>query len=232
LLAVLKTNLNAGNLPCRVFEIADTFVPAGKSGNLPIEKTKLTLVCDSGLRDLRGVIEGLIKSIDKNAQIVFRPTDLLWAQTGAQILVSDNIIGAAGIVSQAVNQKFDFKELSPAAAELDFEQLSTLQAGAIKVKPLPKFPAIERDLSIIIAEPVSWADIVGAIKKRPPAELEDIRFVGIYHGRGIPTGKKSVTLTLTFRDPDGTLTHEAVDHFQADIVDSLTQSIAAELRTV
>lgn len=248
LLAVLKTNLNAGNLPCRVFEIANTFVPAlseactersrsaevpaGKSGNLPIEKTKLTLVCDSGLRDLRGVIEGLIKSIDKNAQIVFEPADLLWTQTGAQILVSDNIIGAAGIVSQAVNQKFDFKDLSPAAAELDFELLSTLQAGAIKVKPLPKFPAIERDLSIIIAEPVSWADIVGAIKKRPPAELEDIRFVGIYRGKGVPAGKKSVTLSLRFRDEDGTLTHETVDRLQADIVKALTKSAGAKLRTV
>ena len=233
LLAVLKTNLNAGNLPCRVFEIADTFVPTAKKGaGLPIEKTKLTLVCDSGLRDLRGVIEGLIKSIAQNAQIVFKPTDLLWAQTGAQILVSDNIIGAAGIVSQAVKQKFDFKDLSPAVAELDFEKLSTLQAGAIKVKPLPKFPAIERDLSIIIAEPVSWADIVGAIKKRPPAELEDIRFVGIYHGKGIPTGKKSVTLSLRFRDEDGTLTHETVDHLQADIVKALAKSTAAELRTV
>ena len=240
LLAVLKTNLNAVNLPCRVFEIADTFVPAlseakgpaGKSANLPIEKTKLTLVCDSGLRDLRGVIEGLVKSIAQNAQIVFRPTDLLWAQTGAQILVSDNIIGAAGIVSQAVNQKFDFKDLSPAAAELDFELLSTLQAGAIKVKPIPKFPAIERDLSIVVDEQVPWADIVGAIKKRPPDELEDIRFVGIYHGKGIPTGKKSVTLSLRFRDEDGTLTHDTVDRLQADIVKALTKSTAAELRTV
>jgi phenylalanyl-tRNA synthetase beta chain len=240
LLAVLKTNLNAGNLPCRVFEIADTFVPAlseakgpaGKSANLPIEKTKLTLVCDSGLRNLRGVIEGLVKSIAQNAQIVFRPTDLLWAQTGAEILVNSEIIGTTGIVGREVKQKFDFKDLSPAAAELDFELLSTLQAGAIKVKPLPKFPAIERDLSIIIAEPVPWSDIVGAIKKRPPDELEDIRFVGIYHGKGIPTGKKSVTLSLRFRDEDGTLTHDTVDRLQADIVKALTKSTAAELRTV
>jgi len=228
LLGVLKTNLNAGNLPCRIFEIADTFVPTAKKGaGLPIEKTKLTLVCDSGLRDLRGVIEGLIKSIDKNAQIVFRPTDLLWAQTGAEILVNGEIIGTAGIVGRAVKQKFDFKDLSPAAAELDFELLSALQAGAIKVKPLPKFPAIERDLSIIVDEQVPWADIVEAIKKRPPAELEDIRFVGIYHGKGIPTGKKSVTLSLRFRDEDGTLTHETVDRFQANIVKALTKSTGA-----
>ena len=240
LLGVLKTNLNAGNLPCRIFEIADTFVPAlseaegpaGKSANLPFEKTKLTLVCDSGLRDLRGVIEGLIKSIDKNAQIVFRPAELLWVQTGADILVNGEIIGTAGIVGGAVKQKFDFKDLSPAAAELDFEQLSTLQAGAIKVKPIPKFPAIERDLSIVVDEQVPWSDIVGAIKKKACDELEDIRFVGIYHGKGIPAGKKSVTLSLRFRDEDGTLTHETVDRLQANIVKALTKSTGAKLRTV
>jgi len=233
LLGVLKTNLNAGNIPCRIFEIADTFVPAGKqTAALPIEKTKLTLVYDSDFRDLRGVIEGLIKSIDRDARIVFTPADILWAQTGAQVVVNGSVIGTAGIVSNAVKQKFDFKELSPAAAELDFEQLSALQRGAVTVKPLPRFPAIQRDLSIIVDENIRWADIVEAVSKKASAELEDIQFVGIYRGRGIPSGRKSVTLSVRFRDEDGTLTHETVDRLQADIVASLAKSVGAELRTV
>ena len=233
LLGVLKTNLNAGNLPCRIFEIADTFVPAGRqAGTLPIEKTKLALVCDSNLRDLRGVIGGLIKSIDRDARTVFTPADLLWAQTGAQVVVNGSVIGTAGIVSKAVKQKFDFKELSPAAAELDFEQLSALQRGAVKVKPIPRFPAIQRDLSIIVDENIRWADIVEAVSKKASDELEDIQFVGIYRGKGIPSGRKSVTLSVRFRDEDGTLTHETVDRLQADIVESLAASVGAELRTV
>ena len=233
LLAVLKTNLNAGNLPCRIFEIADTFVPAGgQGGTLPIEKTKVALVCDSDLRDLRGVIEGLIKSIDRDARIVFTPADLLWAQTGAQVVVNGEVIGTAGIVSRAVKQKFDFKDASPAAAELDFEQLSALQRGAVKVKPIPRFPAIQRDLSIIVDEGIPWADIFEAVSKKASDELEDIRFVGIYRGKGIPPGRKSVTLSVRFRDEDGTLTHETVDRLQADIVESLAASVGAELRTI
>ncbi|MHC4545728.1 MAG: phenylalanine--tRNA ligase subunit beta, partial [Planctomycetota bacterium] len=82
LLTILKTNVNAKNLPCRIFEIADTFLPADKKGVLPIEDTKLAMVCDSNFRDLRGVIEGLIKSVNREAQTVFAPADLLWAQTG------------------------------------------------------------------------------------------------------------------------------------------------------
>ncbi len=233
LLGVLKTNLNAKNLPCRIFEIADTFVPTPEQGGeLPVQKTELALACDSDFRDLRGVIEGLVKSIDRDAQIIFAPADLLWAQTGAQIIVNSQTIGTAGIVSQAVEEKFDFKDLLPCAAELEFGQLLTLQRGAVKVKPLPRFPAIQRDLSIIVDENILWADIIEAVKNKAPVELEEIQFVGIYHGKGIPSGQKSVTLSLRFRDEDGTLTHQRVDNFEADIVEGLAKSVRAELRTV
>ena len=232
LLGVLKTNLNAKNLPCRIFELADTFVPLGREESLPLEKTKLSLLCDSDLRDLRGVIEGLITSIDRDAQIVFNPVDISWAQRGAQIEVNGELIGSTGIVSQAVKEKFDFKELTPVAAELDFERLSALQRGAVKVKPIPRFPAIERDLSIIVDENISWSDIEEAVKSKATGELENIRFVGIYRGKGIPSGRKSVTLSARFRDEDGTLTHEMVDRFQSFIVESLAASVGAELRTV
>jgi phenylalanyl-tRNA synthetase beta chain len=233
LLGVLKTNLNARNRPCRIFEIADTFVPRpGQGGELPIEKTKLGLVCDGDLRDLRGVIEGLIRSIDRDAQVVFAPAEFHWAHTGAQIMMNSQIIGTTGIVSQTVKDKFDFKDFSPCAAELDFELLLTLQSSDIKVKSLPRFPAIERDLSIIVDENIRWSDIIEAVENKSPDELEDVQFVGIYHGKGIPSGQKSVTLSLRFRDEDGTLTHQTVDNFEADIVEGLAKSVKAVLRTV
>jgi len=233
LLGVLKINLNAKNLPCRIFEIADTFVPRpGQGGGLPIEKTKLALVCDSDLRDLRGVIEGLIHSVDRDAKVAFVPADIIWAQTGAQIMVNSQAIGTAGIVSQAVRQKLDFKDFLPCAGELEFEQLLGWAGSAMKVRPIPRFPAIQRDLSIIVDEAVRWADIIKAVKSKACAELEEVQFVGIYRGKGIPSGNKSVTLSLRFRDEYGTLTHESVDQFEADIVQSLAESIAAELRTV
>jgi phenylalanyl-tRNA synthetase beta chain len=233
LFVVLKTNLNAKNTPCRIFEIADTFIRRSESEDgLPIEKTKLAVVCDGDFPLLRGVVEGLIKSVNRDAVVVFEPAGLLWAQTGAQIIANSKPIGIAGVVSQTIKDKFDFKDVTPCAAELDFEQLSALQSGAVKVKPIPKFPAIERDLSIVIDEQVRWADIAAAVKKKSPSELEDVRFVGIYRGKGIPSGKKSLTLTLQFRDHDGTLTHEAVDCFQAEILKSLTESTGAQLRTL
>jgi phenylalanyl-tRNA synthetase beta chain len=233
LLGVLKTNLNAGNMPCKIFEIADTFVQNHEQGDgLPIQKTKLALVCESDFRDMRGVIEGLIRNIDRDAQIVFTPDDIFWAQTGAKIIVNSQTVGAAGIVSKAITDNFDFKDISPCAVELEYEQLSALQSGAIEVKPLPKYPAIQRDLSIVVDNNVRWSDIIEAVNNKSTVELEDVQFVGIYHGKGIPSGKKSVTFSLRYRDEDGTLTHQKVDGFEADIVESLTESVGAVLRTV
>ena len=232
LMGVLKTNLNAGNTPCKIFEIADTFVPNHEQGDkLPIQKTKLTLVCDSDIRDLRGVIEGLIRNIDREAQIDFTPAELIWAQTGAKIIVNSRTIGTAGIVSKAVKDKYDFKDILPCAVELEYEQLSALQSGAIEVKPLPRYPAIQRDLSIIVDDNICWADIIKAVNNKATVELENIQFVGIYQGKGIPSGKKSVTFSLRYRDEDGTLTHQRVDDFESDIVESLTTSVGAVLRT-
>ena len=71
-----------------------------------------------------------------------------------------------------------------------------------------------------------------AVRSKASPELDDIQFVGIYRGKGIPSGNKSVTLSLRFGDEDGTLTHETVDQFEADIVQSLAESVVAELRTV
>jgi len=232
LLGVLKTNVNAKNLPCRIYEIADTFVPTEEDGGLPTQKTKLALVCDGDFRDLRGVVEGLVNSISRDAQIDFVPAELIWAENGAEVLIDSQPVGTAGVVSQAVSDKLDFKDMSPCAVELDFEMLMSLAGGAIKVKPIPRFPAIQRDLSIIVDEEIRWADIIKAVESKACAELEDVKFVGIYRGKGIPAGKKSVTLTLRFRDEDGTLTHETVDGFESDIVRSLTESTKAELRTV
>jgi phenylalanyl-tRNA synthetase beta chain len=231
LMAVLKTNLNAKNSPCRIYEIAETFVPdPNKKDSLPNERTKLSLASDGDFRELSGVVEGLVKNISRDAQISFVPFDLKWVQTGAQIMVNSRPIGTAGIVGKAVKEKFDFKDISPCAAEMDFEQLMSLGRNEFEVKPIARFPAIQRDLSVIVDETVRWADIIEAVKHKASAELEDVSFVGIYRGKGIPAGKKSLTLTLQFRDEEGTLTHDAVDTFQADIVKELSDSVGAVLR--
>ncbi len=230
LFGVIKTNHNVGNTPCRLFEIADTYIPA-QAGKLPVEKTRLTITCDSDFRDTKGVVDGLLKTIASDVVIKFEPTEINWAQAGVKVLANNKQVGLVGMASQQVLDRFDFKHTTICGAELDLEQLLALHAGSIKVKQLPKFPAIKRDLSLIVNEDTVWANIEAAVYKKVPAELEELQFVDIFRGKSIPQGKKSVTLSLWFRDADGTLTHETVDGFQTEILKSLTESLGAELRT-
>lgn len=233
LLEVVKTNLNVGNTPCRIFEIADVFIPADKEhSGLPDEKTMLSLACDGDFRDLKGAVEGLVRNIDRNAELAFKPVELPWARAAAGIMLGGVALGTLGIVSRAVSEKFDFRKEPVCAAELDFEQLLSLHKNSvIKAEPIPKYPAIERNLSVIVDENISWSDIVAAVRQQAPSELEDVRFVAVYRGETVASGRKSVTLSLRFRDPDGTLTHDAVDRFEADIVAGLAQSVRAERRS-
>ena len=229
LFSVLKTNLNAKNRPCRIFEIADTFVPSGDV--LPIEKTRIGLVTDGDLRELRGVIETLIANIGKHAKIDFVPAELAWSQAGAEILVNGKVTGYLGAASKAVLDKFDIKDIKPCAAELDLAMLCELMGEPFKVRHIPRYPAIERDLSVIVDQQTAWADISAAVAKAAPAILENLDFVDIYCGKGIEKGKKSVTLSLRFRDEDGTLTHQTVDGFEKNIIESLSKNAGAKLRT-
>jgi len=233
LLGVLRSNYNAGNIPCRIFELADTFeVKQGhRRGDLPVEKTKLSLVFDGDFRSLRGVIEQLVRVIRKDADIDLKPAQLPWAEAGAQIVADGKVVGTCGIISGKVAEKFDLTEVEVCAAELDFDTLLSFSGAARTAKPIPRFPAITRDLSLIVDEDVSWAHITEAINRKAPVELEDIQFGGIYRGKPIPAGKKSVTVSLRFRDEDGTLRHEAVDEFEKKILAELTAALGAEMRT-
>jgi len=191
LLGVLRTNLNAGNVSCRIFELADTFLPASENGRLPVERTKLSFVCLESFRYLRGVVEGLIKHINSAADIDFEAFDIAWAEHGANIIVNSDCIGTAGVVNRKIRDKFDFENILPVAAELDFEKLASVRIDAVKVKPLPKYPPVDRDLSIIVDERIRWKDITDVVKQKAPSQLREVKFVEIYRGGTIAPGRKS-----------------------------------------
>ncbi|HBG78646.1 MAG TPA: hypothetical protein DDW84_07385 [Phycisphaerales bacterium] len=105
-----------------------------------------------------------------------------------------------------------------------------MESAQIKASPLPKFPAIVRDLSLIVDEQIRWENLEQTIRSKAPQELEEIKFEGIYRGKPIAAGKKSVTVSLRFRDEDGTLKHDIVDGWENSIVSALAGNVGAELR--
>jgi phenylalanyl-tRNA synthetase beta chain len=229
LLNVMKTNYNSGNTSCMVYEIANTFKP--QTDGLPAEKTKVAIASDGDFRQLRGVIEGLVRGADSQAVVELKPAELTWASSGADILINGSKEGVCGIISEKTAKTFEIKDKKICLAEIDFDTLLAISGGVVTLKQIPRFPAVTRDLSLIVNEEISWANITEAIGRKSCEELEDVRFSGIYRGKPIPSGKKSITISLRFRDEEGTLRHEAVDKFESDILGELTSSLKAELRT-
>jgi phenylalanyl-tRNA synthetase beta chain len=233
LISVMQSNYNAGNRPCRLFELADTFIPhvRHESGKLPNEHTRIGLAMDDDFRVMRGVIEDAVAGICLNSTLEFVPFSYKWAQAGAQILLDGEVLGMAGLLKPETAAHFDLDKQAITAAELDFDLLVS-KAGAVPIaKPIPRFPAIVRDLSLIVDEPVQWSQIASVVQSKAPVELEQIGFTGMYRGKPIPNGQKSITVSLRFRDDQGTLRHETVDGFQDAILAGLTESLGAELRT-
>ncbi len=233
LVSVMGANYNAGNKPCRLFELANTFVPDAnhEPGKMPDEHTKLTLVADDDFCILRGVVEGAVASICPNSVVDFKPTEKKWAAAAAEITLDGEVLGYAALLSADVAKQFDIEKQDVAAAELNFELLLEKAGDIPTAKPIPRFPAIVRDLSLIIDEPVQWNQITATVQTKAPAELEQIDFSGLYRGKPIPNGKKSVTVSMRFRDENGTLTHETVDGWEQTILTALKDDLKAELRT-
>jgi len=228
LLNVVRHNYNVGSKNIRIYEIANIFKRQQDGSHT--ENTSLSLVCDSDFGIIKGAVFGLIRAVNRDVKIEFKPAQLHWAKAGAEILAGGQIIGQAGVLSDEVVGGFDIKANQICGAELNFDKLLEMEAGQIKMKPLPKFPAIVRDLSLIVDEQVQWSQLEQIICSNATQELEDIKFEGIYRGKPIPAGKKSVTVSLRFRDEDGTLQHETVDGWQKKILDELTTKIGAEIR--
>lgn len=231
LVSVMQSNANVGNTDCRLFEMADTFIASDQPGELPRERLRLGLLMEGDFRLLRGVIEGLVQRICLDAPLRFKPAELKWAAAAAALSIGKADLGVAGVLSGDIARVYDLDRKTVCAAELDVETLLSMAGGIPAAKPISRFPAIVRDLSLIVEEPVRWEQIEAIVRQAAPQELETVAFSGLYRGKPIPEGKKSITLSMRFRDDQGTLRHDTVDNFEQVVVRSLSEQLNAELRT-
>jgi phenylalanyl-tRNA synthetase beta chain len=141
------------------------------------------------------------------------------------------VIGVLGVVKAGVSGAAGLQG-RVAGAELDAAALRRwrpVEAGRGGVA-LTRFPGIERDLSLVVGESVAWSAIESAVAEASPPRLESLAYVGTYRGKQLGAGRKSVTLRLTFRDAEATLTHEAVDPWVEQVMAALRGGVGAELR--
>ena len=235
LLDSLRVNQNAGEPAARLFEIARRFIPAA-GGDLPHEDALLALASGSGapeFENVKGVLETLFGRLRFADRVRFVPTDRypdLAVDQAAEILLDDEPIGMVGSTTKESASAFEL-DFSPTVAEIQFGRLIEAARLEPAYRPLPQFPAIARDLAIVVDEAVRWADVEKAVGSAGVAEVESLQALDVYRGKQVPAGKKSIALRLVLRRASGTLTHDDAAAMQARILDALQSRLGAVLRS-
>ena len=231
LLRAVKTNQDAGTGEVCLFEIAAVFAAAPAAG-LPEEHVELALVSTGDLRELRGALESAVERINPatRVEVVAARQTGLDEGAAAEVRFDGQSVGRLGMVAPDV---LDFYGLEKpvAAATVRFDALLDRAGIDRKYQPLAKFPAVRRDLSVIVDESVAWRQIAETIDSVPQPLRESLEYVTTYRGKPIEPGKKSVTVTLTYRKSDGTLRSEEVDEQVSLVLAALEKKLSASLRT-
>jgi len=229
LLRACKANQDAGTSEVSLFEIAACFPPG--EGHLPDEYVELALVTSRDLAELRGAVETVAAHVAPAAELTVRPAAAphLADGSGAEIDLDGEMIGTIGVVSPKLQHHYGL-ERAPAAAAVRFEPLVQKATLTRTYRPLAKFPAVRRDLSIIVDEPTAWGQLAETIAGVDQPLRRGVEYVTTFRGEPIPAGRKSVTVRLVYRCDDRTLRGEEVDEQVAAVTAALKDALAAELR--
>ncbi|MDH3577948.1 MAG: phenylalanine--tRNA ligase subunit beta [Gammaproteobacteria bacterium] len=178
---------------------------------------------------VKGDVEALLLLAADARDLTFVPATHAALQSGqaADILRNGEIIGVLGKLHPALAKRYDLKR-PVYLFELDASK--ALAAHAPTASSISKFPAIRRDIAVIVDDAVSAHDLVAAVASSAPELIQDVRIFDIYTGAGIEAGRKSVAIGLILQETSRTLTDDDADVVMAATISKLKDKFAAELR--
>jgi len=250
LLENVSLNVKQGEKSVRFFEVSKVFLPSQKQTllkveNLPSEPLNISAVHlkDSktfslwqerheGFYDLKGALENLFLEL-RIKNYSFTHVDpcepFLHPWKSCAIKVDGEDIGFLGVLHPLVSEVFDLTgDIS--VFELDMDRVLSHIPLKIFYMPLPKYPYVERDISIIVSQETQVEDVKNTILSADSDIIESVTLFDIYTGPPIPEEKKSLAFSIRYRAENRTLTDNEVDAVQSRIVDILKNSFKAELR--
>ena len=183
--------------------------------------------------DIKGAVEILCAAF-RVAALDFAPAgaDYLVRGRTADVRSGATALGVLGLLSPAIASARGFPvDEEIYVAEIDAEALARVAGGDdVRAESLPRFPSIVRDVSILIDDVLPAAAVRGTIRAAAPPTLASIAEFDRYHGKGVPEGRVSLSLRLTFRDPERTLTDDEAQEATERIVTALNRAHGAERR--
>lgn len=234
MLTSLSTNYNRRNGDCRLYELGNIYLPKSLPlTELPDERMQFTLgfYGDGDFFTMKGVVEEFLSQIGMNGKVSYdgkHGKTFLHPGRGAVMSYEGKVIGFLGEVHPEVCKNYDMK-CRAYVAVLDMPEILPFATFDRKYEGIAKFPAVSRDLSMVVPKEIPVGDIEAMISQRAGKLLEEVKLFDVYEGDQIKAGFKSVAYSITFRAKDRTLEEADVTGAMKKILNGL-ESMGISLR--
>lgn len=255
LLTNVRRNINFQYPAVQLFEIGKVFFP--QKDQQPLEKTRLAGVLSGNrfgglasplyfkeqivdIYDAKGVVEFIIKSMrlpsEKEKGGIRFQTPAADQQEpfveqgyALDLLYQDKPVGKLGKIKSEILRNYSIKN-DVFYFDLDYDTLCRVQITPKRFASLPMYPAVRRDISLIIAQHTASGELLSAVQNQKDALIEDVEIFDTFTGGKIPQGYKSISLRITYRSSTKTLTEKNVEKSHVKIVRMLTDQFGGSFR--
>lgn len=226
MLEVLSRNYNHKNAEAHLYEIGTVYEPT-EAGKLPIERQKAVIgVYGSGADyyTLKGIVEKLLDVLNTAEYDIVPVSDNPTFHPGrcAQFKIGDKVLATLGEVHPEAAENYSIGE-RVYIAEVDVETAYENRMPSRTHKPLPKFPAVTRDLAFVCDRDIPVLTLEKEIRTAVGKTLENVTLFDVYEGEQIESGKKSVAFNIQMRSADKTLTDEEADAAVKRVIKALSK---------
>jgi len=178
--------------------------------------------------DAKGVVEGLLSQLGVEASFELSSDESLHPARQAAVVAGGRKLGVFGEVNTKVTGNFEIAE-PVYLFEINLQGILPFVAGHKVFKPIPRFPAVVRDIALVLDTGIVHQRVLDIIKGFPL--VEQVNLFDVYSGEQVPAGKKSLAYRITYQSPTHTLTDDEVNKVQKDILGRLSKEFGATLRS-
>ena len=237
MMQILANNANKKNQDVRIFDISRNYKNVNEEiekGEVPLQENILTIGMYGKNIDfyvLKGIVENILESTYINRYDIEKEKENKSYHPGrcANMKVGKDVIATLGEVHPIVLENYDI-EKRVYLAEINVTKLEKYSRNNKKYAEVPKFPAVERDIAVIVDEEIEVGQIEKIIIKKGKKLLEQVQLFDIYRDEKLGQNKKSIAYSLIFRDPKKTLSDEEINTTMDNIIKELDKALNAKLR--